>query len=910
MIFKMKPMIVAMAVAVPAVSTPVVAQGNNSASLEEVVVTGFRQSLATALNEKRESTGSVDAIFAEDIADFPDQNLAESLQRIPGIAINRDAGEGREITVRGLNSTFTRVQLNGMQAQSLSAGSTGIRTDRGFDFNIFASELFNKLAVHKTTSAQLDEGSLGATVELQTSRALDFDKSIVALNAQTSYNDLSGKNTPRLSGLFSMQNEEGTLGALISAAYSERFVSNNGPQTGRWTSVSGSGLNCSACESDEELAAVRSAQHPRLPRFADRTHDQTRLGITSSFQWEPSEATSVSLDILHSNMVSQRSEPFMQAISLARSGSDVNASSQSDITAFSLSDSGNLIAATIEGVDVRSEYFQANWESNFDQYSLSWAQNLSDDLIMTVLIGTSQSTLDNREVTVAYEHFSDNDERKNITYAENQSGVSYDFTRMLAPEVTYDWDTTNPNNWEKSEFRDRIQSGQSGSDTIRVDLDYAITDNVSVEGGFTKLKYDYSQNASRADNLYSSVQETDGTACGLTPEVTVDDGSVETFGGYDRFIASGKQVLAYTVSGCWPYIVRQSDVRGVVEDDFSVYGQLNFNVDVASMVLRGDVGVRHAKTEVISTGLISGQQAEAKNDYSDTLPSINLALNVTDDVIFRTSAAKVMARPNLGDLTPGGTITIFGDPAVSYGNPLLDPYRATNIDFGAEWYYAEGSMVSLAYFTKDIESFPTTETVVIPWSETGLSNALLGAQVDSLKNSDFEVKRKTSGTGGTLDGVEFQVQQGFDVFSSAPEWVQNFGVIANITLVNSELTYGVDSDGKDVQGPLPGQSDDSSNLTLYWESDKVSTRISMANRGEYYDTFDSRGRVENHRIYESTQYVDASFSYQLTDSLKINLEGINLTNEVAVFSINEADRLLIDTSETGRQISLGVSYRM
>jgi iron complex outermembrane receptor protein len=139
--------------------------------VDEVVVTGFRASLRSALSAKRGANGVVDAIKAEDIADFPDANLAESIQRVPGVSITRVAGEGRTITVRGLPPTFTRVRINGMEAQSTSGATTsdrGANLGRGFDFNTFASELFSGITVRKTAQAEVIEGSLGATVDLET----------------------------------------------------------------------------------------------------------------------------------------------------------------------------------------------------------------------------------------------------------------------------------------------------------------------------------------------------------------------------------------------------------------------------------------------------------------------------------------------------------------------------------------------------------------------------------------------------------------------------------------------------------------------------------------------------------------------------------------------------------------------
>src|SRR5687768_678501 len=162
-------------------------------SIEEVVVTGFRASLDKALDAKQRQVGAIDTIVAEDIADFPDLNLAESLQRVPGVAIARDAGEGRNITVRGLGPQFTRVRINGIEAMSANGGTDaagGTNRGRNFDFNTFASELFNNITIRKSGAAEVEEGSLGATVDLRAARPFDYAGLTIVTSVQGSYNDL------------------------------------------------------------------------------------------------------------------------------------------------------------------------------------------------------------------------------------------------------------------------------------------------------------------------------------------------------------------------------------------------------------------------------------------------------------------------------------------------------------------------------------------------------------------------------------------------------------------------------------------------------------------------------------------------------------------------------------------------
>lgn len=204
------------------------APDDDAAQVDEVVVTGIRGALRSALSTKRNANVMVDAINAEDIADFPDANLAESLQRLPGVSIDRDNGEGRTITVRGLGSDFTRVRLNGVEALSTAgasiAGDSPNRS-RGFDFNTFASELFNSLKVQKTASAETEEGSLGATVDLQTGRPFDYRGPRYALSVQDAYYENGETHNPRIAALASDRwrfNHVGEFGLLGSIAYNKR----------------------------------------------------------------------------------------------------------------------------------------------------------------------------------------------------------------------------------------------------------------------------------------------------------------------------------------------------------------------------------------------------------------------------------------------------------------------------------------------------------------------------------------------------------------------------------------------------------------------------------------------------------------------------------------------------------------
>jgi iron complex outermembrane recepter protein len=220
---------IALVSAAPAFAQTAPAQDAPPPEEAEIIVRGFRASLDSALSLKRNETAAVDSIVAEDIGKFPDSNLAESMQRVPGVALSRgDGGEGRNISVRGLGAAFTRVRINGMEG-SAQTGSSDIygagNSGRSFDFNVFPTEIFSALSVRKTTSADVEEGSLGATVDLSAPKPLDLKKDFtLTATLRGVYNEVSKKTDPRGSLLIGKKFADGRFGALASFAYQKRHI--------------------------------------------------------------------------------------------------------------------------------------------------------------------------------------------------------------------------------------------------------------------------------------------------------------------------------------------------------------------------------------------------------------------------------------------------------------------------------------------------------------------------------------------------------------------------------------------------------------------------------------------------------------------------------------------------------------
>lgn len=906
--FTFNPLVLAMAACVIAPTTAV-AQGDE---LEEVLVTGsYAQSLKNALNVKRESTTIVDSVFAEDVGKFPDQNLTESLGRIPGVAVAQDDGEGRTITVRGLGDAFTMVTVNGMQGQSLAAGSGGVRTSRAFDFNVFASELFSRLDVYKSTSGELEDGSLGATVALSTGRPFDYDEFTAVANAEMGYYDGSGKTVPRVSGLFSTSND--TVGFLASVAYSEKEAPVLGAESLRWAQQGASNniFQCTSC-SPSELATVRSSWAPRLPRLADKSNSQERLGITSSFQWQIADATLLTVDGLYSKIDVTRDEPYLGAISLARTGgTGIN---QMNVLDYTIDENYTMVAAEVENADFRSESFSANWDSEFTQISANLKHEFTDGFRMNAIVGTTESKMNNNEVTVIYEHYSSGDSRKELAaaYADAGDTITWDFTNMNAPVMTYGFDLTNPANWELSEYRDRLFEATSSTDMARIDFEYDLTEGYTLKAGVTQKSYGYEIDGLQADKTFTNADITpgvdgvnDGIACGISPVVTAEDGSVVNAGGQSFFLPDFNRRTEFLDSGCWSYGVVAGSTREVEEDVLGYFAQLSVDTEVFGNRLRGNIGVREAQTDLTTAGITVVQgvvtPVEVTHDYSDTLPSMTLAYNLTEDLVLRAAAAEVLARPELTDLNPGGSVTIFGtQPAVSYGNPFIEPFRAESYDLGLEWYYADDALAGLTFFRKDVESYPTSETTFIQWSELGLPDSLLGAQADQLRDQEFRVSRKINGGGALIEGAELSWQQQLS-FLPGPDWVKGFGVQANYTYVDAETDSG---------RAMPEVSEQSYNFTLYWEGEKFQARISNSYRGEYYSNISTTtGTLWQTRVVDDSNIVGVSASYDLTEQLKITFKGVNIFDEPQREYETEGVARVVRNHSYGASYFVGASYK-
>ena len=906
--------------------------------LPEVVVTGFQRSLSAALEKKQRATGQIDAIVADDIADFPDLNLAESLQRMPGIAIARSNGEGSTITVRGLPGLYTRVRINGMEARANIGNSTQNNGARGFDFNLFASELFNSIVVHKTASADLEEGSLGAVVDLNTARAFNYKEGFTFVAGATgSYNDLSNTVRPRLTGLVAYRDPAGLWGATASIAYTRVRLDTVSTDTVNWQKARFGfvdGVDCIDDSSgmpmpttDPNCVAVADAFHPRIPRFAQDILTGDRIGMTAGVQFRPTERTELRLDGLYAAYPTVDNQRRLFPLLRGNEG-QVELSNYTLIEFPQRFGTGNnsLIAANADNAWIRSEHQQVTSRAKFYQVSLALDHRFSDEFFINAVGGVSRSKSGlPHDTTVNYD---------NRFY----DGYRFDFTNDETPILAFNGlDVNDPATFVVPELRDRVGTIQGGFDTAELNLHYDIIDQLKLAAGM---------NYKRA--TYDTIQyNRDGTVCalGLYDQCDVNgDGTADPGAGPPGDPALSERVnypggagpgsttrwVSPSIEG-WvrqlgyynaPLTLTEGGTNKVTEKNLGFYLQTKGEVPLGygDMRLLYDAGVRYVQTRQTSGGYQQGVFVTVERPmYDDWLPSANAALWFTDTLALRLAAARVLARPALGDLSPGAGVDSFGY-TITFQNPNLDPIRATVLDAALEWYFANDSLLSFAAFWKDIQSFPISESQRGTFASTALPRSVIQPLSPADVSGEgaegtcgdpagcWSISRRTNGPGAKVKGFEIALQAPLRAFySGLPIVLRDMGLMANYTYVDSSANYTYF--GNPVKERLQGLSNNQYNATLYYDDAKFNARVSVAYRSDFL----GEGPTSQGNLWaytESDTRVDFSTGYNINDHFKISFEGLNVINTPLSVRVDvDAERRAL-YNKFGRTFLLGarVSY--
>ena len=961
----------------------------------EIVVQGFRASLNSALAVKRSETAAVDSIVAEDIGKFPDSNLAESMQRIPGVALSRgDGGEGRNIAVRGLGSGFTRVRINGMEGTS-QTGSSDIygagNSGRSFDFNVFPTEIFSSLAVRKTPSADVEEGSLGATVDLKAPKPLDFKEGFVlSATGRGVYNTISKRVDPRASLLISNSFADGTFGVLASVAYQKRHIREVGYSAVDILSANTNGLdpdgaagsqpvlpyctpvggfvsngvtyvsptpgylqggfnigadanNCSAgnprTSTQAAYAAVFNLRRsdlpnvpgsgaflPRLPRYVNSTQDTERVGGTLTLQFKPDDDTDISVDALYSRYDVTRRDNYIAGISFGRSITNLG-QPQVSVRDLQFDSHGSLVYGLFDGVDVRSEGLIDHFISDFKQADFNLHHRFNDSLEVDMFVGRNQSVWWGPK---RFQTFMDAIDTDNFSIDFRDGGST--------PIIKFGFDVSDPTKFAYApstgggttvlggfSFQGKPSKNQTDNFTGEANIGWDVAQGLKLRFGGQFRQSDY--------QAYVSSPYTADTVVKALPAGTSLASITTQISGLDDLFGRGAPASWAAIDpDKWDSVFGFDTIRfcrtecgagasRIKEDVTSAYAMGTFDLsDSVGLGLRGDFGVRYVNTKMRASGYISvsapagstptnlrGQFAEVIRSYDDWLPSANIVFEPVHNLLLRFSGAKVMSRPELGQLAPTSGITATTRTG-NINNPFLDPIRANTFDAAAEWYFRPGSLLSVAFFYKDIKSFIQRITSQIPFNQLGLPDALL-TNTNTLPTETFTIGQPVNTPGGPLKGVEVNLQAQLDFL---PGFLSHFGVLANYTHVTSKIDYCLTS----VAGActvattadLVNLSPNTASGTLFYEDSKFSIRATASYRDRYIRGIpaspgsDLQGNAPN-------TFVDASASYQLTDNFKLILEAQNLTDERNTLYIDSTRQDTLFETRIGRTFTFGVNAK-
>ncbi|MFC3816775.1 TonB-dependent receptor [Lysobacter sp. GCM10012299] len=722
-------------------------------TLDTVVVQGIRGSLTSSMNLKRDSQGVVDGIVAEDIGKFPDTNLAESLQRISGVSIDRSLGEGARVTVRGIGPDYNLVMLNGRQMPASSNGNgAGVSNSRAFDFANLASEAISSVEVYKTSRASIPPGGIGATINIRTARPLESEP-VINVGMKGVYDTSNGNLpdslqghdiTPEISGIFSQRYLDGTFGVALTGSYQERDFgfSQVGVPNG-WRPFRGDENNWGTIPQPGTPGSENITNRPgptdiySVPQnlnYSVNGVQRQRTNGQLTLQWAPADNITTTLDYTYSEnkIQQQRNElsvwfNFGPSVSSWTDGPVAAPLIYKEIINPATSDvsMGGMRLANVN--ENKSLGFNVDWDisDSLDlslDYHNSSAETRPDSpwgsagvLGMSAFVRgdtTADFTRDFPVVTIAL-----------------PPGVSQvEPSQALVSGSVFN-NAYNKSEIEQTQLKGRYEFGEySGLD---FGASYTDVENRTAFGfmqrdtwGGVGTAADYDDSIFSPDNMGNYFESFSGhNASSFTDRFLLFD--------FDRLRARAAELTGHPE---W-YRAPDAFTRDLRTEEKSTGGYMQYTTTFNwSMPLNLAAGVRYEKTEVTSSALVptaTGISWSAANElnlnfgepgfatlrgeYDYWLPNLDASLDITDSIILRGSYSQTIGRPGWADIQGGRTldqiVRVDGGTGTQ-GDPSLKPLLSDNFDLSFEWYFAESSYVSVGYFRKDIENYIGTSQII------------------------------------------------------------------------------------------------------------------------------------------------------------------------------------------------------
>jgi len=870
-------------------------QENLDALLEEVVVTGIRGSLQRALDVKRDAVGVVDAIAAEDIGKFPDQNVAESLQRISGVSIDRSGGEGQFVTVRGFGPQFNAVLVNGRQMATENQG-------REFSFDTLASELIAGADVYKTPTAAMQEGGIGATINVKTARPLDLKGFKASGSVKGVYDDLTEDSSPQASGLISNVFADGKVGVLLSLSHQQRESQNNIIETRYYRP----GVNFTA-QNGEEFNNVFVPQN--FDVMVDE-QDRTRTSGTAVFQFAPSDDLTITADFMASEF-----EVDSETTSAGHWFSESNfidAEVDENNTVVFI-DNANTGATDFirrsysRDVSIEAYGFNVEWDINeslfakFDLSSSTAEDNSGGNIPFTVIGYNNAYSWDNRNggdagtIDIVGGQAALLDASSGRAHYNERNGWDRE-DEITELKADFEW-TPNSETFTSMKFgayyQDRTKDNQR---KYASDCSFFCGYNFGVPDS---LLSEY-----QAKGFFSGVPDTWLT---YSPEeyfAYLATGGVADVQAASDAAGENRDIAAEYAAFGLNSPATASDKFSVEEEVISAYIDMTFEGDLGDLPWQLNMGVRYSQTEATLGGFTqtltnletipndpsllnaiyadTGTDVSASNKYTNILPSVSLKVNLQEDMVMRFAYSETLTRPTMNSLVPttGITVTRPGNLQATGGNSDLKPFVSSNWDLSYEWYYDAGSYFAAGVFSKEVEDFITNSIATETFNlESG--------------SYDFSVRRPRNGEVAEVNGLEL---------AWTHLWENGFGIQLNATVVDSdaEIDFANISETFALEG-----LGDSQNAILFYEKGPIQARIAFNNREEFLqNVVNPRGGTEPLYTEEYGQW-DISASYDINENITVFAEGVNITDE-ETRRHGRFENQLISLEKNGARYSFGV----
>lgn len=934
----------------------VLAQEPPSSDVDEVLVQGFRASLAKAAEQKRAADSIQDSIVAEDIGKFPDQNVAESLQRITGVSISRTNGEGSKITVRGFGPAFNTVRVNNRTLATSEGG-------REFDFQVLPSELIAGADVIKSPTANLDSGSIGAYVNVKTARPLDNKgfKATGSINA--AYGDLSGEFDPEYSGVISNTFADDTFGVLIGVSHKSTTNRIDNYRTNRWHELYALPAGLSGSVKDESGAVVATDGFRRPGRAVFEIQDETRdrTGVNAVMQWAPNDNWVSTLDVLYTDLSRQAMSMGVQIPTQATQYSNVVIDKDKTLVSATITDNNIDLLDRQVGQDSTTSAYGFNSVFTKDALTLKFDASYSK----------AEST---PRVNEFVPHFN---------LPSNPSGrkIDIDYGAGDVLNVTSTIDVTDINSirahWNgpgHNEINDEVSEFKLDG---KYELDRGILKSAEAGISYAKRKKD-----NNTYNAWSGADHFDCAPCGgelaanfKNPEnifgmLKYRDYMSEESGTFPRSWLVIKNMNAYVAgiqeimerdwykdaNGAWNTQQLGTHIGPLIsggnkwnqdfldagssyaneETSISAYTQLNLAGDLADYSWTGNLGLRYVTTENIAHGFgqtveniklnsssnnselrldvvrSAPKAIEATSDDNYLLPSANFSLNFGDGLYLRTALAKTITRPAMSDTGVNQNVSVDNAGSVTRtgSNPYLKPYEVNQFDVSLEYYTEDDDNYSVAVFQKDINSFISTVSSVQNYA--GAVDAAVKSHPAYPSGGLRETSTiKQNRSGGSVTGLEVGALHHMDYL---PGIWRGLGVQANYTYAKSKDDGADPINQPGITEPgsaLEGFAKNSYNFTAFYELDGFQARLAYNWRGAFMHARDGGAETIAATLPVHTDaygQFDLSLSYDLTEKVTLSAEAINLTNERRLEYIDVRSRVSL-VQYTGARYQMGVRAR-